>query len=94
MTTRSVSFATMIITTGRYFVVGPMDQGMPPQPVPPPQMVPPPTVSQMQHSMNLITSVPPPSHPPPQSAPWLYQGQPLPQQPPPQGQMQVSNDGF
>lgn len=46
---------------------GPVDQGLPPQPVPPP------TVNQMQqHSMNLITSVPPPSHP----APWLYQGQP------------------
>ncbi|XP_058801691.1 uncharacterized protein LOC131670256 isoform X2 [Phymastichus coffea] len=68
---------------------GPVDQGMPPQPVPPPQMVPPPAVNQMQHSMNIITSVPPPSHPPPQAAPWLYQGQPLPQPPPPQGQMQV-----
>lgn len=52
---------------------------MPPQPVPPPQMVPPPSVSQIQHSMNIITSVPPPSHPPPQAAPWLFQGQPLPQ---------------
>ncbi|XP_031780890.1 extensin isoform X3 [Nasonia vitripennis] len=66
---------------------GPVDPGMPPQPVPPPQMVPPPSVNQIQHSMNILTSVPPPSHPPPQAAPWLYQGQPMPQ--PPQGQIQV-----
>ncbi|XP_023317783.1 trithorax group protein osa-like isoform X2 [Trichogramma pretiosum] len=67
---------------------GAVDSGMPPQPVPPPQMVPPPSVSQMPHSMSIITSVPPPSHPPPQAAPWLYQGQPM-SQPPPQAQMPV-----